>query len=166
MPFNTYSLLVFFHILGTFGFLLAHGVSLLVSLRLRKERNLERIRALLDLSSASLGLMYGSLLLILGTRIWAGFRGRWWNMGWIWAGLGLLIFIIVAMYPLASSYYINVRKAAGMRYYGMKKDQSPDPPVSEDQMAALLSSSRPYLITGVGLGGLIAILYMMVLKPF
>ena len=77
------------------------------SLRLRSERNLERIRALLDLSSASLGLMYGSLLLILGTGIWAGFRGRWWDMGWIWPGLGLLIFIILTMNALASPYYIG-----------------------------------------------------------
>ena len=166
MPFNTYSLLVFFHILGTFGFMLAHGVSSMVALRLRSERNIERIRALLDLSSASMGLMYGSLLLILGTGIWAGFRGNWWRMGWIWAGLGLLIFITIAMFVLASPYYNGVRKAAGMHYYGLKKGQQPDPPVGEDQMAALLSSSRPYLIAAVGLGAIITILYLMVMKPF
>ena len=166
MPFNTYSLLVFFHILGTFGFMLAHGVSSFVALRLRSERNLERIRALLELSSASMALMYGSLLLIFGTRIWAGFRGNWWRMGWIWAGLGLLIFVTIAMFVLASPYYTRVRKAAGMDYYGLKKGQPPDPPVGEDEMTALLSSSRPYMIAGIRLGAIIMILYLMVMKPF
>jgi hypothetical protein len=108
----------------------------------------------------------GHFLLILGTGVWAGFKGHWWSMGWIWASIGLLIFVTLAMYALATPYYNNVRKAAGLRYYGLKKGQQPDPPVSEDQMAELLSTPRPYLIAGIGPGALIGILYLMVLKPF
>ncbi len=55
-----YRWLIFLHVLGVFGFLLTHGASAIMTLQLRKERDLMRIRALLDLSSNSLGLMYGS----------------------------------------------------------------------------------------------------------
>jgi len=42
--------------------MLAHGASVSVAFALRRERNLERIRALLDLSSGSFNVMYLSLL--------------------------------------------------------------------------------------------------------
>ena len=38
-----YPLLVLVHVVGVFGFLLAHGVSVGVAFRLRGERNLERV---------------------------------------------------------------------------------------------------------------------------
>jgi hypothetical protein len=42
-----------------------------------------------------------------------GFLGRFWSSGWIWASLGLLIGIIVAMSLIASRHFHRVRKAAG-----------------------------------------------------
>ena len=114
-----YDWLVFLHVLGTFGFLLAHGASAMVSFQLRRERNRERICALLDLSSSSYGLLYSSLGLLLLSGIITGFLGRWWRWIWIWAALGLLIAIVLLMYALGSSYYTQVRKAVGMPYFFM-----------------------------------------------
>ena len=56
-----YRLLVLLHVLGAFGFLMAHGVSVGVAFTLRRERELERIRALLNLSSSSLGILHSSI---------------------------------------------------------------------------------------------------------
>ena len=52
-----YPWLVFVHLLGLFGFLLAHGASSSAAFALRRERNLERVRALLELSANSYGVM-------------------------------------------------------------------------------------------------------------
>ena len=51
---------LFAHLAGVFGFLVAHGVSAGVGLRLRKERDPVRARALLDLSASSLNLANAS----------------------------------------------------------------------------------------------------------
>src|SRR6478609_7482514 len=44
-----YRWLVFLHVLAVFGFLLAHGTAIAVAFRLRREREVARIRVLLDL---------------------------------------------------------------------------------------------------------------------
>ena len=41
---------VFIHLVGVLGFLAAHGTSTAVALRLRRQRDREQVRALLDLS--------------------------------------------------------------------------------------------------------------------
>jgi hypothetical protein len=91
-----YTWWVFLHIAGVFGFLIAHGVSVGVAFRLRRERDPKRIMALLDLSNSSITLLYVSLLLLIGGGVVAGFVGDWWGDGWIWVSLGTLIVTIVA----------------------------------------------------------------------
>jgi hypothetical protein len=158
---------VFLHIAGAFGFLMAHGVSAGIALKLRRERELERIRALLDLSVASVGALYGSLLVLLAGGIVAGFVGHWWGSGWIWTALGVLVALMVAMYALASTYYNRVREAAGVQNYDQrKKGIDPGPPAPPEELAALLRSARPLVIAGIGFAGLLLILWLMVLKPF
>ncbi len=161
-----YSWIVFLHVLGGFGFILAHGASAAVSFRLRRERNLERIRALLDLSGSSLNVLYISLLVLLAGGITAGFMRRWWGHGWIWVALGLLIAILVAMYLRGTSYYTSVRKAAGLEYMVGSKPHPPEPPASPEEIDALLSSSRPVELAVIGGVGLAAILWLMIFKPF
>ena len=45
-----YQWLVFAHVLGVFGFLLAHGTAAAVAFALPRQREVERVRVLLDLS--------------------------------------------------------------------------------------------------------------------
>ena len=54
-----YQIVVFLHVVFVLGYLLAHGVSAAVAFALKKERDLNRIRALLDLSAASYPAMLG-----------------------------------------------------------------------------------------------------------
>jgi hypothetical protein len=162
-----YQFLVFVHLLGVFGFLLAHGVSAAVGISLRKERDLVRIRALLDLSSWSLRAFYVSVLLLLGGGIAAGFVGHWWGEGWIWAALGVLIVMMGAMYGMASPYYNRVRQSVGAQTYDqMRKGVEPAPALSAQDLEPLLRSARPLLVVVVGAVGLLVILWLMVLKPF
>src|SRR5512132_799180 len=108
-----YHLIVFLHIFGAFGLLMSHGASINMLFRLRREHDLDRIRAYLDLSSASLGGLYVSLLLLLAAGILAGFLGNWWGRGWIWAAIGVLVRLLYLMARLGSQFYARVRKAAG-----------------------------------------------------
>lgn len=158
---------VFVHIVGAFGFFMAHGASAAIALKLRKERDLERVRALLDLSAATVGALYGSLLVLLAGGIVAGFVRHWWGQGWIWTAIGVLIALLVAMYALASTYYNGLREAAGIQTYEQKKKGiEPGPPVSPQELEVILGSSRPLLIAAIGFAGLLVILWLMVLKPF
>ena len=162
-----YLWIVFLHVLGAFGFLLAHGTSFAVALRLRSERNPERVRALLDLSGGTLAMMYVSLLLLLATGIWAGFRGHWWGQGWMWASLGLLVVIALAMSILGSSHFNKVREAVGLpSLYDRKKQALRQDLLDPDDLDALLRSWRPILVSIIGVTGLVVMLWLMVLKPF
>ena len=161
-----YQWLVYFHVIGVFGFLLAHGTSASVAFRLRGERNAARISALLDLSSSSLSVMYGSIVLLLITGVAAGFAGNWWGRGWIWTAIGLLIAILVAMFFMGTTYYNTIRKAVGMPYFDGKQAHPAGDPASSEELARVLEAGNPMRLAGIGGGGLMVLLFLMVFKPF
>ena len=163
---DLYPWVVFIHVAAAFLFVMGHGASMWTSDQIRREREPARIRALLELSGRSLGLVYAALLTLLIAGIAAGIMGGHFNRGWIWAAIGVLITIIVLMYALASRYYGRVREAVGMRSYQTPKD-APDPtPVSPEELALLVDSRRPDVIGLVGVVGLLILLWLMMFKPF
>ncbi len=161
-----YGVVTYLHVFGVFVFLLAHGASFAVAFKLRRERNLERVRALLELSTEMFGVMYGSLLAILVLGIVAGFMGSWWGHGWIWASIVLLVLLVVLMGARGSSYYGTLRQAVGMPYMEGFKIVPGVAPKSEQEIDALLNSSRAFEITAIGVIGLAALLWLMMFKPF
>jgi plastocyanin len=149
---------VFVHLVGVLAFLAAHGVSMFVLFRLRKERDPRRVSDLLALSSSSItGFYYGLGLLLLGGIV-AGFLGHWWGRAWIWAAIGVLVLISMAMYGMATPYYKRVRFVAAAMADGSQA-------VTDAQFDEILRDGRPTAIAGIGIVGLLVILYLMVLKP-
>lgn len=161
-----YVYIVFLHIAGVFLFLLGHGGSANVAFQLKRERNPDRIRALLDLSVWSYWGVYVGLLLLLISGIIAGFMGNHWGRGWIWVSIVLLVAIFVAMSVLGSMYYGKVRTAVGLQPYRRTDQVVLGTVASEAELGALLSTSRPWLLTAIGVGGLLIILWLMMFKPF
>ncbi|HEX2193982.1 MAG TPA: hypothetical protein VHK63_03360 [Candidatus Limnocylindria bacterium] len=161
-----YPWIVLVHVLGAFGFVLGHGVSAHAAFQLRGERDRARVEALLDLSQTSLWLLYGSLLVLLAAGIAAGFVGGWWGRLWIWTSIGILAVIIAAMYAIASPYYMSLRKALGRPGHEPKEGEPAPAPMTADQLAADLRSSRPFWLAAIGGLGLVVIIGLMVLKPF
>ena len=161
-----YPWLVLLHVIGVFGFLMAHGVSAGVAFALRRERHFERMRALLELSASSYGLMYLSLLVLLVTGIITGFMGQWWGRGWIWVSLILLVAIFVAMIILGSGIYGGARKLSGLPYFEGGKQRPAIEPASAEEIDALLSKGNPVLLTVIGFGGIAALAWLMMFKPF
>ena len=163
---NLYPWLVFVHIVGAFVFVASHGVAIWMAMQIRGERDRNRIAALLDLSSASLGGLYVGLLLLLVGGIWAGIVGDWFKFGWIWLALGLLIAIAVLMYLIATPFFGTLRAALGQRTMQTKKTD-PDPvPLSDDEVRAIAARTPVAPLAAIGVGGLAIILWLMVLKPF
>jgi len=162
----TYKWVVFLHILGGFTFMLAHGVSAAVAFKLRRERDRQRIRAFLELSTSSYSAMYIALLVLLVGGITAGFIGHWWRDGWIWTAIGILIALIVGMGTFGTLYYHRVRKAVGLPYFSNWREHPAVEPAPAEELEALLDTRRPVWLTLMGLGGLAVILWLMVFKPF
>jgi hypothetical protein len=157
--------LVFAHILGAFTFVLAHGVSVFVTLRVRGEREPVRIAALLDLSRSSLYLAFAALVLLLLTGIAAGFVGGYWGRYWIWASIAILVLLFLYMGFRGTRYHDAVRHAVGsIGIYDHKVTEAP--PADPAALAALLASPRAIELATVGGIGLVAILYLMAFKPF
>lgn len=161
-----YNLLVFLHVIGVFGFLMAHGISAGVAFRLRGERGPEKVRALLELSATSYPVMYLSLLVLFAVGIVLGFMGSWWGQAWIWLSLILLIVIVVLMARFGSSIYGEARKLAGLPYMVSGKPQPPIAPASPTELYAVLDKGNPVLLTAIGFGGIVIIAWLMMAKPF
>jgi hypothetical protein len=160
-----YQVVVFFHVLGAFAFILAHGVSMVVSFRLRRERDAARQASLLELSGQGIGLMYIGLGVLLLAGIVAGFMGGHWGRGWIWASLGVLVAVIVVMYTVATPFYGRMRAAAGVP--GSEQMASRlKPPASPGDLEVLATSPRPMVLAAVGGIGLAVIVWLMLFKPF
>lgn len=161
-----YQLLALLHVVGVFGFLMAHGVSAGVSFQLRGERNPDKVRALLELSAASYPVMYMSLYLLFGLGIVLGFMGSWWGRAWIWVSLILLIALVVIMSRLGAEIYSEARKLSGLPYRVRGKPQPPIEPASAGEINAALAKGNPNLLTAIGFGGIVIIAWLMMAKPF
>lgn len=162
-----YRWVVFLHVLSVFAFLLAHGTSAAMSLWLRRERQPERIRPLLELSGVSTGMWSnGAMLLILITGIAASLMAPWSQTGWIWASIILLIGIAAAMFFMGSVYYGRIRKAVGLPYMERGKEQPAVEPAPAGEIEALVNSPRATWLAAIGGVGIAIILWLMLFKPF
>lgn len=161
-----YGAIVYLHVAGVFIFLLGHGGSANAAFQIKRERNPDRLRALLDMSLWSYIGMYVGLLLLLITGIILGFMGNYWSRGWIWASIVLLVALLAFMGIYGSRYYGSVRTAVGLKPY-QRTDQMPlGDAVSAQELDALLRSNRPIMLTVLGVLGLLIILWLMMFKPF
>lgn len=154
-----YEWIVLIHIVGVLGFMFSHGVSAAMALRLRHERNPDRIRVMLQISNSSLSVFYGSAVLLLGGGIWAGFNGSWWDQAWIWVALGLFLANLIFMYAVPAPYYKKIREV-------MTIEESSTSAVAPAQLDAMLRSNIPTIVVVVGVASILFISYLMVIKPF
>ena len=158
--------IVLIHVLGVVLFVLAHAVSVVVLFLIQRQRDPAALRWLLTLSRQSL------LVALLGLAAWflggilAGFSGNWWTTGrlWIWASLVLAIFLIGLMTPMGRLYFNRVREAVGID--PQTGAVNPDARVDPAAVEAAVKSGQPVLLAALGTIGLLAILWLMLTKPF
>jgi hypothetical protein len=162
--------IVFIHIAGVLVFLIAHGVSAAVVLRLRAERDPAAVRTLVDLSWRSMMAMTVGGLVWLVAGIIAGFTGNggagFWTTGtyWIWASLALAIGIMAVKTPWGRMYLNRVRAAVGVDVKTGAVDATFQ--VNPATLDAAVASGKPVLLATIGVGGVLVILWLMVFQPF
>jgi hypothetical protein len=162
---DLYPWFVFAHILGAFVFVASHGVSIYVVTRIAEVRDPSRIEALLTTSGQSLGGFYIGLVLLLVGGVGAGIIGGHFARLWIWVALGLLIAVAVAMYVLATPYFKQLREAVGAPT-GRTDPGTGVVSVTPEEIEALLRRNPAVPLAAIGLIGFVAILWLMVFKPF
>ncbi|HJQ76325.1 MAG TPA: DUF2269 family protein [Acidimicrobiia bacterium] len=148
----------FIHLAGVVGFVAAHGTSMAATVLMRRIREPQQVSGVLQLSAATVSAFYVSTLLLLVGGIGAGVQGQWFEQGWIWVSIVVLVVIGVLMFPMARGHFRRIRMVLELMDSGTT--------VSRDDFARVLDSGNPILTAGTGTVALLFIVYLMVLKPF
>lgn len=154
----SYSWWKFIHLIGVVGFMAAHGTSMAATMMIRRMRDPQHISGVLQLSATTVLAFYLSTLILLIGGIGAGIRGRWFDQGWIWLSLGLLVAVGILMFPLARGYFRRIRTVIELMESGTA--------VTQEDFVRVLNSGNPMLTIGTGSVATLFIVYLMVLKPF
>jgi uncharacterized membrane protein len=155
-----YNWWVLLHVLGVLAFVMYHGVSMIVALRLRKERDRTRIAELLQFSGSSVRGMYASLAWLTVFGIVAGVKsGIYTRQGWFWVSLGTLVVVAGEMSAVARPYYQRLKEAVELRPSGV-------PRRSDEELNELLRSPVTVVNAVIGFAALVFIAYLMIFKPF
>ncbi len=158
--------LKFIHVLAALGFLLAHGASAAVSVRLRRERDRSRMIAYLELSASTFGAAYVALLVLFVGGIISGIAGGYWTAGqwWLWVSLALFMALFVEMSFVRWRYLLGVRTALGIAPPPKTGDRPPL--ASDDELFGLLDSALPMLNLAFALLVIAVLVWLMMFKPF
>jgi uncharacterized membrane protein len=156
---TAYSWWKFLHIVGVIAFVSFHGVSMVAALRVRKERDRVRIATVLQLSGSSLMGMYVSLAWLITFGVVAGIQGDFWNDGWFWISIGLLVLAVGEMSAVGRPYYERLKEAVEVRPSGV-------PRRSDEELEEILSSPVALWNAVFGVAVLLAITWLMIFKPF
>ena len=163
---DAYPLVVFIHAACVLLFFIAHGTSMAVAFALKRETDPARVAALLELSRRSLGPPVQVVVLVgLVAGVVAGFMGQWWGQLWIWISIGLFVVISGAMTPLVAFRLNPIRAAAGLPV-GAGRGKAPAQPADPEELRRQLATWNPVPVAVIGLAGFLAILYLMLVKPF
>jgi len=159
LAFPAYTWWKFLHVSGVIAFVMFHGVSMMVALQLRTERDRGRIATMTQLSGSSLRGMYVALLWLIVFGVVAGIQGEWWNDGWFWISVGLLVVAIAEMSAVGRPYYERVKEAIEVRPSGV-------PRRSDEELDEILRSPIGLWNAVFGIAVLAAIAWLMIFKPF
>ena len=158
--------LIFLHVLSALTFYMAHGTSVAMAFKIRKETDFIRIRAMLDLSWSTMILMGVSFLIMGLTGIIMPFMIHIWNKVWIWASIVLMLFVFIYMAMFNETSYKQLRRLVGLPYMKGGKELPAEPPSSPEEVAELLKKTS---VTGLVVIGYVIpaiVLWLMVFKPF
>lgn len=150
---------LFLHLTGILAFVGAHGVSMFVLYRIRGERDRQRIAELITFSGTTTRPMYIGLLILTAGGVGAGITLHLFSQWWLWISIVILLVTIGLMSGLAGPYFRRITAACEVRPSGV-------PRVSDEELMQLLRSGEAHVISAIGIVGLLAILYLMLFKPF
>jgi hypothetical protein len=158
--------LIFMHVLGAIAFFLLHGTSAAMAFRIRKETDLARIRAMLDLSMSTVMPMAVAFGVMGITGLILPFVVHLWDRVYIWLSIVLLVGTFVYMGVFNESHYKQLRRLVGLPYMKGNKEYPAEPPSSPEEVAAFIKNTS---VVGLVITGNVVpafVLWMMIFKPF
>ena len=158
--------LIFLHVLSALTFYMAHGTSVAMAFKIRKETDFTRIRAMLDLSNSTMIMMFLSFAVMGLTGLILPFMIHIWNRGYIWVSIVLMLFVAIYMAVFNETSYKELRRLVGLPYRKGSKELPAEPPSSPEEVAALLKKTS---VTGLIVVGYVIpafVLWLMIFKPF
>lgn len=161
-----YRFLVFIHVLAALLYMAAHGTSIAVSFRIKSVQTIDDARSLMAVSFASLKASYASLLAVVVSGIAVGIDGGWWRTGWFWTSIAVLVVITGLMVPLGAFAFHRIRWAAGVSLAGRRQPAEAPPSPDPEAMKVAIASVRPGLLSVIGFGGVVILVWLMMYKPF
>lgn len=160
-----YRWLVFLHVLGALGLFLVNGAIISVMIRLKREREAERIDALLSLRDLANRWMGPALLIVILSGTILGFVGRWWSQTWIWASLGTIVFVAALSAWISHDYQGRIRGKLRVETGNPTYMTTFDPGLVPDQIEPLLLTKHTPAMALLNAVGLMFVLYLMIFKP-
>jgi uncharacterized membrane protein len=148
--------LLFGHIVGVLLFAGGHGVAVALAFMLPKAEDGTRASAYMRLSYVSVYPMQAGLGLLIGSGVALGFLGGWWGQLWIWLALDVLLATMALMFAMTLDAYTVVRDRL----------TEEGPAAWDAEARALVTLRRAVILLVTGSGSLLAILFLMVFKPF
>ena len=158
--------LIFLHTLSAFTFFLAHGSSMAMAFKLRKETDLARIRAMLDLSESTLITAMIAFLVMGVSGLIMPFMLRIWGKGWIWTSIVLMTIVFLQMVFMNEKRYKILRKLVGLPYRQGHQILPAEAPASQAEVAAQIQKMKVTDLVIVGYVIPMFVLWLMVFKPF
>ena len=158
--------MIFLHVLGAISFFMGHGASAAMIFRLRHETELERIRAVLDLSASTMVFMLIAFLVMGLTGLIMPFMLGLWGEVWIWTSIVLILYVAIYMSIFNRRTYNIVRKMAGQPYMEGNKPAEPLDPSPVEEIVAFVREIKLGGVVFIGYAIPAFVLWMMVFKPF
>jgi uncharacterized membrane protein len=152
-----YPWFVALHLVGLALFLVTHGVSMWVAFRVRGETRRDVLAALLGMSSRSNQVMYLGLILLGIGGLAAGATAGWLDAPWVVASYAVFLTVLLLMFVIASPYYYRLRDGL--------EGTDKVPRLDDEALAEEQRTRRPEALALIGGGGLLALIWLMAVKP-
>jgi len=158
--------LIFLHVLSAITFFLGHGTSVAMAFQVRKEKDLARIRAMLDLSESTQIATFVAFLIMGLSGLVLPFMLKLWGKGWVWASIVLMVVPFLQMILMNEKRYKVLRKLVGLPYRQGNKILPAEAPASQAEVEAYIKKLNVTDLVVAGYVIPILVLWLMVFKPF
>jgi hypothetical protein len=137
-----------------------------MAFRIRQETDFDRIRALLDLSAATMRWMAVSFLTMALTGITLPFLVHIWDRAYIWLSIALMLGVLIYMGVFNETHYKELRRMVGLPYMKGPREYPAEPPCTQEEVEAHIKSTNLLPLAAAGFGVPIIVLWLMLFKPF
>ena len=110
---SLYEWIKFLHAVAAITSIVSHGTLIAISFQLKQEKQVDKIKTMLDLSGTMWVAMLLWLLVAGLAGIVLGFMLSWWSEWWIWSYIVLLVVIAIWMFTISQGTYHQLRRMLG-----------------------------------------------------